>query len=230
MGDTMTASSGRRALLRGTTLLLTTLLLLVSLIGATGVRPAEASTGSAAVREAQTLLSQLGYPVGPIDGIDGPRTRQGLCAWRRLEGRTASRTALTSSELKAIRTTTRLPAAAKGRGVTVDRTCQTVYYRQDGRFRKVLIASTGSSGSLPRTGDFRIQRKRAGWHTSSLYPASSPNMYNTLYFDGAIAIHGSRSVPAYPASKGCVRVTVKGADYLFARMKVGDPVRVIGRW
>jgi lipoprotein-anchoring transpeptidase ErfK/SrfK len=215
---------------RSLSLLLTFLLVVATLVAGVGVRPAEAASGSAAVREAQTKLSQLGYPVGPIDGIDGARNRQGLCAWRRLEGRTVSRAALTSSDLKAIRATTRLPNATKGRGVTVDRTCQTVYYRQDGRWRKVLIASTGSSGTLPRKGDYQVQRKRAGWHTSSLYPASSPNMYNTLYFDRAIAIHGSKSVPAYPASKGCVRVTPKGADYLFARMKVGDPVRVIGRW
>jgi N-acetylmuramoyl-L-alanine amidase len=226
----MTTTLATGALLRRTlTLSLTVVLLAATLLAGVGVRPAEAATG-AAVREAQTLLSNLGYPVGAIDGVDGPRTRQGLCAWRRLQGRTVTRTALTSSELKAIRATTRLPAAAAGRGVTVDRTCQTVYYRQDGRWTKVLIASTGASGTLPRKGDFRIQRTRAGWHTSTLYPASSPNMYNTLYFDGAIAIHGSKSVPYYPASKGCVRVTTKGADYLFARLKVGDPVRVIGRW
>jgi lipoprotein-anchoring transpeptidase ErfK/SrfK len=208
---------------------LTVLLALTTLLAGVGVQPAEAAVDKR-VREAQTLLKDLGYPVGVVDGIDGPRTRQGLCAWRRLQGRTASRAALTSSELKAIRATTRLPNASKGRGVTVDRTCQTVYYRRDGRWAKVLIASTGKSGTLPKVGDYKIQRKRAGWHTSSLYPAASPNMYNTMYFSGAIAIHGSKSVPASPASAGCVRVTPKGADYLFGRLKVGDPVKVIGRW
>jgi hypothetical protein len=205
-------------------------LLVASLVAGVGVRPASASTSSAAIREAQTKLSALGYPVGPIDGVDGPRTRQGLCAWRRLAGRTANRTALTSSDLRAIRATTRLPAARAGRGVTVDRTCQTVYYRQDGRWRRVLIASTGSGGALPYRGDYKVQRVRAGWHTSTKYPSPTPNMYNTLYFDGPIAIHGATKVPAHPASKGCVRVTPKGADYLFARMKVGDPIKVIGSW
>jgi N-acetylmuramoyl-L-alanine amidase len=222
---TLSTASPRRLAV----LFLSFLLALATLLAGVGVRPAEAATKSA-IREAQTLLTDLGYPVGGIDGIDGPRTRQGLCAWRRLEGRTASRAGLTSSELEAIRATTRLPKAKTGRGVTVDRTCQTVYYRQDGRWRKVLTASTGKSGTLPKVGDYKVQRRRAGWHTSSLYPASSPNMYNTLYFSGAIAIHGSKSVPAYPASAGCVRVTPKGADYLFARMKVGAPVKVIGRY
>jgi lipoprotein-anchoring transpeptidase ErfK/SrfK len=211
-------------------LLLTMLLAVTTLLAGAGVRPAEAATADPAIREAQALLNALGYPVGKVDGVDGPRTRQGLCAWRRLEGHGTSRKPMTSGELKSIRATTQLPAAAQGRGVTVDRTCQTVYYRQDGRWQRVLIASTGSTGTLPRKGDYKIQRMRAGWHTSSLYWAPTPNMYNSMYFSGSIAIHGSNSVPATPASKGCVRVTPKGADYLFARVKVGTPVKVIGTW
>jgi lipoprotein-anchoring transpeptidase ErfK/SrfK len=223
------AASSRFRAGRTAALILTLLMVVTTLLAGAGVRPAEAST-AATIREVQTKLASLGYPVGAIDGVDGPRTRQGVCAWRRLEGRTVSRKTVTADEVVAIRATTRLPNAARGRGVTVDRHCQTVYYRQDGRWAQVLIASTGADGRLPRTGDYKIQRKRAGWHTSTLYPAPTPNMYNTQYFSGSIAIHGSTSVPAKPASKGCVRVTTKGADYLFARLKVGDPVKVIGTW
>ncbi len=209
--------------------LLVTALLTVAMLVPFGLgTPAEAATRSQ-VTEAQAKLKELGYPVGAVDGVDGPQTRRGLCAWRRLSGRTAHRNALTSSELKAIRGTTRLPNASSGRGVTVDKTCQAVYYRDGGRWRKVLAASTGSGG-LPRVGWYRVQRKRPGWHTSTRYPAPSPNMYNSVYFDGAIALHGARQVPTYPASKGCVRLTVRGADYLYPRLRVGDPVRVIGRY
>jgi len=205
------------------------LLLALSLVGVGGVAPAEAATGTATIREVQQRLTDLGYPVGKVDGIDGPRTRQGLCAWRRLNGRTASRDRLASGELAAIRKTTALPTAPAGRGVTIDKTCQTVFYRTDGRWARVSITSTGTAG-LPRNGEFRIQRVKAGWHTSTLYPAPTPNMYNPMYFDGAVALHGSNSVPAAPASKGCARLTPKDADYLFARLKVGDPVKVIGRY
>jgi len=201
-------------------------LALLTTMGLGGV--AEASTSSN-VREAQTRLQQLGYPVGTVDGIEGPQMRRGLCAWRRLEGRTAHRGPLSSAELKALRKTPGLPAAGSGRGVTIDKTCQAVYYRDGGRWQKVVRASTGSGG-LPRVGSYTIQRTRAGWHTSTLYPAPSPNMYNTLYFHGAIAIHGARQVPTYPASKGCVRVTPKDADYLFARLRIGDPIKVVGSY
>jgi lipoprotein-anchoring transpeptidase ErfK/SrfK len=202
-------------------------LLALALLTATGLGDAAEAATVSEVREAQILLNQLGYPAGVVDGVDGAQTRRGLCAWRRLEGRTASRGPRTTTEQKALRKSERLPAATAGRGVTVDKTCQTVYYRDGGRWQKVLKASTGSGG-LPRVASYKVERTWAGWHTSSKYPSSSPNMYNTLYFSGSIAIHGSKQVPTYPASHGCVRVTTKGADYLFARLRVGDPVRVIG--
>ncbi len=181
------------------------------------------------VREVQQLLTDLGYPAGPVDGIDGAQTRRALCAWRQLEGHPVSRQPLRSGELEALRATTGLPAADAGRGVTVDRTCQVVYYRQDGAWQFVHAASTGADG-LPRPGSYQIQRTRQGWHTSTLYPAPTPNMYNTLYFHGAIAIHGSNDVPPHPASAGCVRVTPQAADQLFADLRIGDPVRVIGSY
>ncbi len=188
-----------------------------------------AHAASVDVREAQALLNDLGHPAGPVDGIDGPQTRRGLCTWRRLAGMETHRGPLTATELEALRATTGLPEAAEGRGVTVDRTCQSVYYRADGNWQQVLAASTGRGG-LPREGDYTIRRTRTGWHTSTLYPSATPNMYNSMYFSGVIAIHGSNHVPPRPVSAGCVRVTPAGADYLHARLEIGDPVQVIGSY
>ncbi len=202
-----------------------------ALVPAAAAAAPDGSDGAsvADVAEAQRILDSLGYPAGPVDGIDGPQTRRGLCAWRRLEGHDAHRGPLTRAELVELRATTQLPEASEGRGVTVDRTCQTVSYQQDGQWQRVMRASTGSGG-LPRPGDYTIRWRRAGWHTSTLYPSPTPNMYNSMYFSGVIAIHGSHDVPARPVSAGCVRVTPSGADYLFSRLENGDPVRVIGEY
>jgi N-acetylmuramoyl-L-alanine amidase len=182
-----------------------------------------------AVREAQALLGALGYPAGPIDGLDGQLTRRGLCIWRSLDGREAARDPLRDGELDLLRATAGLPAAPPGRGVRVDRTCQALAYRDGGQWQSVHAASTGTDG-LPSVGDYRIVRKVDGWHTSTLYPAPEPNMYNPMYIAGAIAIHGSNHVPPSPASAGCVRVTPEVADHLFARLQIGDPVQVVGAY
>ncbi len=179
------------------------------------------------IAELQTLLTELGYPVGPVDGIDGRQTRRGLCAWRRLEGHDVHRGPATPDELAAIRSTSELPDASDGIAITVDKTCQALYLQVDGRWQHVAAASTGRGG-LPRQGDYNITWKRSGWHTSTLYPAPTPNMYNTLYFRGPIAIHGSHVVPPYPASAGCVRVTPETADLLFDIVQRGDPVQIVG--
>ena len=187
-------------------------------------------TAPGPVEEAQQLLADLGYPVGPADGVEGTQTQRALCAWRQLEGHDASRAGLQDGELEALRETSGLPAAdAGGRSVTVDRTCQVLYYADGGQWQHVYAASTGADG-LPNPDSYTIQWKRPGWHTSTLYPAPEPNMYNSMYIRGAIAIHGSHSVPTHPASAGCVRVTPDVADFLFERLDDGDPVEVIGTY
>ena len=53
-------------------------------------------------------------------------------------------------------------------------------------------------------------------------------MYNPFYFLGGYAIHGSPSVPNYPASHGCIRVTMWDMDILIDRFEIGMPVYIYG--
>lgn len=190
-------------------------------------RPALGADGDVTVHEGKLRLAALGYPVGTALGEDDAEFRRGLCAWRRLDGREAHRGPLTRAELLAIRATDGLPGAPEGRGLTIDRTCQAAYFREDGRWERAMASSTGRTG-LPRPGPYRVQWKRAGWHTSSLYWAPEPNMYNAIYIRGAIAVHGSRDVPPRPASRGCARLRIEDADWLFDRVRPGDAVEVVG--
>jgi lipoprotein-anchoring transpeptidase ErfK/SrfK len=70
-------------------------------------------------------------------------------------------------------------------------------------------------------GWFQIYAKDAGWQEGSL-----GWMYSPMYFVGGFAIHGSASVPDYPASHGCVRVPLDVTDYLFDRIPIGTWVDV----
>ena len=190
--------------------------------------PAEANTSLRAVEQ---HLSDLGYPVGAVDGVQDGDTLRALCAWRRLSGRAAHRGGIQAAEYDQVLATKGLPSVSRtATHLVVDRTCQVVTHRSGARVQRVFAASTGRAGKETPTGVFSVYRKRAGWHTSTLYPAPQPNMYNTLYFNGVVALHGSRDVPTEPASSGCVRVTPAAADWLFPRVPIGTRVEVIGVW
>jgi len=51
-------------------------------------------------------------------------------------------------------------------------------------------------------------------------------IYYPSYFSGGFAIHGSASVPAYPASHGCVRVPMFAAKQLSEMIPIGTVVIV----
>ena len=66
----------------------------------------------------------------------------------------------------------------------------------------------------------RGRRGRAGgWRQSSLGLLWRPN-----YFFRGFAVHGSRSVPAFPASHGCIRVSIESMNRLWSIMRIGMPV------
>ena len=51
-------------------------------------------------------------------------------------------------------------------------------------------------------------------------------MYHPSYFSSGYAVHGSESVPAYPASHGCVRIPMFAAKEFSRMAPVGTLVIV----
>ena len=74
-----------------------------------------------------------------------------------------------------------------------------------------------------RIGDPAFYRHVDGWRISYL-----GGLYEPYYFTGGYAIHGSGSVPIYPASHGCVRVRIPDMTYLLGELELGMPVFVYG--
>lgn len=216
-------------------MLLRLLLVVAFAVGvmAVGSSPAEA-VSKKRITETQENLRRLGIRVA-VDGIEGPRTRQGVCAARRLlRYKPVSRNRITRKDVRALRNADRLPKPRNGNNyLSVDRTCQMLYQAKGGTWKRVLKASTGKPGHRTPKGEYTITWRWPGWHDSSQYPSDSGNgnMYNSMYFkSGGYAVHGSRSVPWYPASHGCVRVTVRSADKLYASVPVGTKVHIYGRF
>ena len=103
----------------------------------------------------------------------------------------------------------------------------------DGRVTRTFATSTGTNSYYVHdgrrhladtpTGRFRITRQIDGLRISPL-----GRLWRPKYFHGGIAVHGSTSVPAYPASHGCVRLTNAAMDWVWASgtAPVGTPVWV----
>jgi lipoprotein-anchoring transpeptidase ErfK/SrfK len=169
------------------------------------------------IREAERRLSDLGYWTGPVDKVFDAGSRHALIAFQKVEG--LKRTGKLSRELlDAIRTATRPKPYETGAGhIEIDIARQVLFLVDGaGTVTKILPVSTGTgklftqSGWTRRActpcGRFTIYHKISGWRRSPLGLLYYPN-----YIRGGVAIHGNPSVPAYPASHGCIRIPMFAA-------------------
>jgi lipoprotein-anchoring transpeptidase ErfK/SrfK len=184
-------------------------------------------------------LDLLKFQVGPIDGKFDFETWQGVMAFQKLNGLT--RTAKFDAKTQKLFADATTPGGVIPNGglprVEVDITRQVLLYFDKYGLAKVIAISSGSGkkycstskttqakvcgdAKTPR-GNFKIQRRISGKRESDL-----GTLLNPIYFSGGFAIHGSPSVPAGPASHGCVRVTNKFSQWTFDNIKNGTPVYV----
>jgi hypothetical protein len=199
------------------------------------VRGTELSRQEIGVRErleAEQRLWDLGYWAGPIDGKFDSASRHALVAFQKVERRRRTGV-LTWEELKALENARRPLAWHVGVGhVEIDLTRQVLFViDESGTVSRILPVSTGNGelyvdhGEVHRartpTGTFKVLRKINGWRLSSL-----GLLYYPSYILNGIAIHGSLSIPAYPASHGCIRIPMFAAKELSAMLPVGTEVIV----
>jgi peptidoglycan hydrolase-like protein with peptidoglycan-binding domain len=107
-------------------------------------------------------------------------------------------------------------------GLEVDLLRQVLLLVQGGSVVRAIHVSTAAPGHYTPRGRFRVYRKE----TLSWSIPFKVWMPFANYFDGGFAIHGLASVPAYPASHGCIRVPLVEAPGLYAFAGLGLPVWV----
>ncbi len=178
-------------------------------------------------------LAALRFDVSP-DGVLDDNSRQALIAFQKLSG--LPRTGKPTPDVINALASARLPAPLMPGGgatrVEIDLVRQVLFLYTGGTLNKVLPVSTGTGkrycdegkcgiAVTPR-GSYRVERRISGWRKSDL-----GRLYNPLYFNGGIAIHGFPSVPPRPASHGCVRIPMGSADSFPALVPDGTPVFVI---
>jgi lipoprotein-anchoring transpeptidase ErfK/SrfK len=187
-----------------------------------------------AVLAAQRRLAALGYWHGKPDGVYGPATMHAVTALQKVAG-LARDGVLGPRTAKALASGVR-PKAASTRGhvVEIDLARQVLLVVRNGKVRYVLDASTGSGKyytvngvrkhAVTPKGTYRIFRGVDGWD-----PGPLGSLYRPRYFNGGIAVHGYPSVPSYPASHGCVRVTLGAMDLLWSSKLLPVGRRVLVR-
>jgi lipoprotein-anchoring transpeptidase ErfK/SrfK len=180
--------------------------------------------------EAEERLWNLGYWSGPVDGKFDSNSRHALIAFQKVEAR-ARTGKLTFNELNALRNASRpIPRYTAYAHVEIDLGRQVLLVVDEtGAVLRILPVSTGNGelymdhGQIHRartpTGTFQVLRKIKGWRLSSLGLLYYPN-----YIHNGIAIHGSPSVPAHPASHGCIRIPMFAAKELSSLLPIGIEV------
>ena len=78
--------------------------------------------------------------------------------------------------------------------------------------------------ALTPSGKFKVTRQIDGERVGPLGALWRPK-----YFNAGIAIHGLNSVPPYPASHGCARVSNAAIDWIWAtnQVPIGTSVTVV---
>ena len=187
------------------------------------------------VKAVQTQLTTLKYYIGPIDGARGGSFRSAVMAFQKVNGLSADGSVgkLTLAALKTPKTPV-LKGSGGGTRVEVDLTQQVLYVVKNGVIVRIMPVSSGNgrhyltkSGhtatALSPVGYYQVLRRIIGERKADL-----GTLYDPEYFYQGWAIHGSNSVPAYPASHGCIRVTRADAKYLLREIGVGTAVYIYG--
>ena len=180
----------------------------------------------------QRRLRELGYQVQKADGQFGPETHHSVVAFQKVNrlGRDGVVGPITRKALDRPRVPKPRSTRA-GFHVEADLTLQVVYMVRDGKIVEILDASSASGQTYTVDGDVRlavtpqgsfvIQRKIDAWRRSKL-----GLLYRPAYFIGGYALHGAYSVPPFPASHGCIRITTTAMDRWYAKLPVGTPMLV----
>ncbi len=178
------------------------------------------STGPA-VLALQQRLTSLGYWLGTPDGVFGDSTEQAVYALEKAAGLSRNGIVGPAAEAALSDGVVPQPRSTSGYVIEVDIEDDLVMFVTNGRVEFVLNTSTGGGyvytedgvtavADTP-VGHFQMYREVDGLVVDSL-----GQLWRPKFFDAGFAIHGDTSVPPYPVSHGCVRVSNEAIDWIWA--------------
>jgi N-acetylmuramoyl-L-alanine amidase len=189
-------------------------------------------SSGAEVKYLQKLLNRGTYPAGGTDGAFGYATLQAMYAFEKTKNLRRDGIATPAEVIKLAKTgRPKAPRNSPEDYVDIDISRQVLFEVRDGKVKHTIPVSSGNEeyytvdgetykAHTPR-GDFSVVRKIPGKRVSRLGTLWWPS-----YFVGGYAVHGSDSVPTYPASHGCVRIPRHLEKKFYYRNPVGMPLFV----
>lgn len=174
------------------------------------------------VGKLQQRLKDLGYFVTSVDKAYGGETQQAVFALQKAGGLYRDGVVGDATQNAADDGVVPRAQSSSGKVLEIDIDRQLVLAVENGKVVKVINASSGNGETYeakgatytaytPR-GSFAVFREVNGMHSSTL---ELGDMWRPKFFTGGIAVHGSASVPAFPASHGCVRVSNSAMDWIW---------------
>lgn len=175
------------------------------------------------VTQAQKRLNALGYWCGSVDGSFGHLTQQAVWALQKVNK--VSRSGAIDATAWSLLDKGAKPKARSTSGtyIEVDLKRQILICVKSGVVQRTLNTSTGNGERYYSRGKWRTAYTPTGSysiytrHTSGWQDGPLGAMWRPTYWKGGWAIHGSTSIPPYPASHGCCRVSTAGMDSLYAQ-------------
>lgn len=179
--------------------------------------PGKPSKGRPMLWRAQEWSHFLGFNPGRPDGLPGPETDRAFCTFANLMGKPAKLAPPSRSLVRQMLTTAELPLPARTERnyLEVNKTCQTLIVVRNGRYMRIMTASTGMPGFETTSGKFSFSSIGPKWQESTIYPGGM--MYKPMFFNGDQGIHGEPTddmALGYFQSHGCVRTFQSEHEWL----------------
>lgn len=178
--------------------------------------------------EIEKLLSGLGYWITKVDGKPDASTQHAIMAFQKVEGRkrTGKMSPADIEALRAAKTPEPRYPEDHTAHIEVDLTRQVLFYvDESGAVTRILPISSGNEKKFFDQGQWKVAHTPTGKYVfgskiNGVKKSTLGLLYYPSYFAGGLAIHGSNSIPAFPASHGCVRVPRFADQALFKMIKL----------
>ena len=191
------------------------------------------------VKAVEQRLTDLKFSPGPVDGTFDAKTGQAVLSFQKQTGlpRTSRVNAETATRMNTAGFGPPMVADGNPDRVEVDLSRQVMQIWRGGQLFRVLGVSTGTGKrycdrtedgrrvcgiATTPTGRFSFTRRIPNKRVSDLGV-----LYDPVYFHGGYAVHGSPSVPASPASHGCVRIPMWESQFFFNEVALGTQMVLI---